>query len=362
MAGAHVLQPDHRFADPVRSFAGTRGALGHGMAELYEMGGCPACGSESAHEIASADDVRAELEVLWAFHTRRLRPDTPAHHLADRLVFSQRPPLRIVRCVACGTVHRNPRERAHTLEDVYADEALAPEVMDRLFASQRASYAAQAERLTALAGRTGSGLEVGSYVGGFLAAARALGWQFRGVDVNASAVAHVRARGLDAEHGTIESMDPAVGSYDAIAIWNCLDQLAHPRAALAAAARLLRPGGLLAVRVPNGAFYARMRHRLDGPGAPLARALLAWNNLLSFPYRTGFTPSSLRRMLEAHGLRVVSAHGDALVPLADAWTRPWAAAEERMLKRTIRLLPSAATAPWFELYARAPGSRGARGA
>src|SRR5690606_4267046 len=133
----------------------------------------------------------------------------------------------------------------------------------------------------------------------------------------------------------------------AVAIWNCLDQLAHPRIAVATAARLLRPGGLLALRVPNGAFYARLRRRLTGRNAALARALLAWNNLLSFPYRTGFTPTSLSRMLHAHGLHVVVMHGDTLVPLADEWTRPWAAAEERMLKGSIRLLTGNSAAPWF---------------
>lgn len=322
------------------------------MTAVYEMGGCPACGSETAHEIASADDVRAEMEAVWTFHTRRLRPDTPSPQLSDRVVFSQRPPLRIVRCVACGTVYRNPRERAHTLEDTYADEVLRAEVVQRLFASQRTAYAAQAHRLTALAGRPGRGLEVGSYVGGFLAAAKELGWDFHGLDVNESAVAHARDRGLDAAVGAIESMDGSDERYDAVAIWNCLDQLAQPRMAVATAARLLRPGGLLALRVPNGAFYARLRRRLTGHGAALARALLAWNNLLAFPYRTGFTPSSLSRMLHAHGLRIVATHGDTAVPLADEWTRPWATAEERMLKATIRLLTGNGAAPWFELYAR----------
>ena len=86
----------------------------------YELSPCPVCGTQADEEIAGPDDVRAEVEALWEFHTRRLRPDTPPAHLTDRIAFSQHPPLRVARCTVCGLVYRNPRERAHALRDVYA--------------------------------------------------------------------------------------------------------------------------------------------------------------------------------------------------------------------------------------------------
>ena len=51
-------------------------------------------------------------------------------------------------------------------------------------------------------------------------------------------------------------------TFDAVAIWNTFDQLADPRGSLHAASKLLRDGGILAVRVPNGAFYAAARRVL----------------------------------------------------------------------------------------------------
>ena len=118
---------------------------------------------------------------------------------------------------------------------------------------------------------------------------------------------------------------------------------------------LVREGGLFVARVPNGEFYAGLRSRLDGRGAALARALLAHNNLLAFPYRHGFTRGSLTRLLAATGWRVARIFGDALVPIADEWTRRWAAAEERAVKRMLSLAARArpASAPWLEVYARA---------
>ena len=328
------------------------GALSEGMADLYELGTCPACGSEAADEVAAAEDMRAEVESLWEFHTRRLRPDTPHAHLTDRLVFSQRAPLRIARCTSCGTLYRNPREQERALGELYEDEELSTAAMDRLFESQRDTSRAQAERLTRIAGGPGRGLEVGSYIGGFLAAAQEQGWRFSGVDVNEGAVAYACNRKLDARVGTIESLDPGAGTYDAIAIWNCLDQLPRPREAIRSAYQLLGGGGVPAVRVPNGAFYERTRRWLDSPVASLAEASLAYNNLLGFPYRTGFTPGSLQDVLRDEGFDILTVRGDTLVPLSDEWTRRAAVMEERLVKRVLRVLTRRRIAPWIEVYAR----------
>jgi hypothetical protein len=131
-----------------------------------------------------------------------------------------------------------------------------------------------------------------------------------------------------------------------VAIWNTFDQLPDPRSAVHAAARLLRVDGTLAIRVPNGAAYDHWRSRLRSRWRPLAVWILAYNNLLTFPYRFGFSPGSLARLLVDLGFRVDRVVGDILVPTADEWTRTWAAVEERALKRFTR-----GSMPWFEIYA-----------
>ena len=326
------------------------------MSVSYELARCVVCGSADARELAAAEDVRAEVEALWAFHTRRLRPDTPPAQLMDRVAFSQHAPLRLVRCAECGLVYRNPVERAHELAAAYEDESPTTDRMRGLHATQRASYAAQAARLTGVFGRRGSGIEVGSYVGAFLASARDAGWRFSGVDVNACANAFTRSLGFTVHDGPIESLDPDRRA-DVVAIWNCLDQLADPASALRAARTHLAPSGMVAVRVPNGACYAAIRPLMRTAVAPVAREWLAQNNLLGFPYRFGFTPSSLTRLLERIGFSVERVVGDVLVPIADRWTRPWARVEERWVKWVVGVAARAARgdrtlAPWIEVYAR----------
>ena len=319
----------------------------------YELARCPVCNGAESREIAGPDDVREEMEALWAFHTRRLRDDTPLERLTDRVAFSQAPPLRMVQCTRCETVFRNPRERSFEVTEAYADETPSMETLQALHDTQRSAMMAQASRLTEVAGRPGRGLEVGSYAAGFLDAVRCLGWRFEGLDINESANEFARALGFTVSSGDLTSFRTST-PFDAVAIWSCFDQLPDPRAAARAAGALLRDKGVLAIRVPNGAFYAAVRRRLDGVAGPVARALLAHNNLLAFPYRHGFTVRSLTLLLEDTGFEVVRTHGDALVPIADEWTRGWAAAEEPMVKTAMRALAALDTdgAPWFEVYAK----------
>ena len=328
----------------------------------YELARCPVCNSADSHEIAGTDDVREEIEALWAFHTHRLRAETPPDRLTDRLAFSQQPPLRLVQCARCETVYRNPRERAFEVSDVYSDETPSLETLQALFDSQRPSFDRQASRLTDVAGRAGRGVEVGSYAAAFLDAARNTGWQFEGLDVNESVNEFARSLGFSVTLGDLGSFR-TTRPFDAVAVWNCFEQLPDPRSAARAARGLLRPNGVLAVRVPNGAFYAAVRRRLDGVAGPVARALLAHNNLLGFPYRHGFTVRSMSLLLEDTGFEIVRAHGDTLVPIADEWTRGWAAAEERMVKTAMKALAALDIdgAPWFEVYARARTNGDGRG-
>ena len=326
----------------------------------YELARCIVCGSAGGRELVDPDGIREEVEALWAFHTRRLRAQTPPEHLTDRLAFSQHAPVRLVRCNVCGLVYRNPVERARELREAYKADAPPADVLASLHERQRDAYRAQARRLTREAGgRVGAGLEVGSYVGGFLAAARDLGWRFEGIDVNEAATAYARSLGLRVTVGTIEALarDGALdGRFAAVAFWNCFDQLADPRAATGAARRLLAPNGMLALRVPNGAFYAYLRPLLATPAAAAARLLLAHNNMLTFPYRYGFDPPSITRLLDQCGFRVQRIVGDVLVPIADRWTRRWAALEERLVKGLLtpvaRMDGRTGVAPWIEVYAR----------
>jgi 2-polyprenyl-3-methyl-5-hydroxy-6-metoxy-1,4-benzoquinol methylase len=298
--------------------------------------------------VADRQQLEHELEWLWQFHLRRLKPGAPVHQLFDRAIFSQRLPLHLVQCRECATVFRSPRERGEDVVEVYEAEQPSASALASLFEQQYAFYRPRVRKITTLSGRSGSVLEVGSYVGGFLRAAADAGWQACGLDVNASANEFARSHGVPVVESSLEDFSTD-RRFDVIAIWNCFDQLPDPHAALRAASALLNREGWLVIRVPNGAYYAaRAKHRRWLH----YRARLAWNNLATFPYRHGFTPKSLTRLLNEHGYRVKDVVPDRLVLISSDWTRAWARWEERVLKSAMGLTIPGAHAPWFEIYAR----------
>jgi SAM-dependent methyltransferase len=318
----------------------------------YELTGCPVCNSLDGLEIADRESMQSEVELLWSFHERRLRAGVPVQHLTDRVTFSQYPPLRLSQCRNCTHVYRNPRESREALEEAYREASIDDATQQALFDTQRVAYRAQVQRLTAVAGRPGTGLEVGSYLGGFLSAAREAGWNFEGIDVSESATHFAASKGFRVRQGEIGDFD-AERALDVVAIWNTFEQLYDARSAVHTARRRLRPGGILVVRIPNGEFYVRWRALLRGRLSGISLRLLAHNNLLSFPYRQGFTERSLTTLLSACRFDVVKVFGDTLVPIADRWTTRFGAFEERLVKRAQRTFQSGWSAPWVELYARA---------
>jgi SAM-dependent methyltransferase len=131
--------------------------------------------------------------------------------------------------------------------DGYADEA----------AYREAKGAKLVARLGARAnGRLATLLEVGSGFGYTRAAAERAGVRTAGVDVNPHAGAEAERRyGLATFHGTLEEAlaAPAIapGGFDAVLYQFVLEHVADPARELAAARRVLRPGGQLALLVPS---------------------------------------------------------------------------------------------------------------
>src|SRR5688500_4403174 len=118
----------------------TAGPPDYRMTVSYQFTPCAVCASAECDELVSLDESKAELEQLWEYHQKRLRPDTPPVHLVDRVAFSQRAPLRLVRCHECGLVYRNPIERPTEVAEIYAEEGLDERVLRALHDTQRPAY------------------------------------------------------------------------------------------------------------------------------------------------------------------------------------------------------------------------------
>jgi SAM-dependent methyltransferase len=145
-------------------------------------------------------------------------------------------------------------------------------------------------------------LDVGAAFGFAVAEARRAGWDATGLEISPAAAR--RASGTAAGRVVVASAEAtpfAPEAFDAVTLWDVLEHLPDPHAAVAEMARILRPGGQLLLTTGDAGSLAA---RLSG-----AR----WH-LYTLPEHLFFyTRKSLRLLLEAHGLRVESLRAESSV-------------------------------------------------
>jgi hypothetical protein len=119
---------------------------------------------------------------------------------------------------------------------------------------------------------------------------------------------------------------------------------------LAGIRRVVREHGLLIVRVPNALPYRLMRSD---------SLLLAYNNLLGFPYLYGYNVENLNRLMARHGFEYVRGFNSELVTTPFADVPKQLRAEQRSVSRraaewSTRTSAEASTltGPWIEVIYR----------
>ena len=324
---------------------------------------CLVCGGTHYETVASMGEIAEQNRMLQIFHQQRRRKDAQAD-LKDRASFSQDYVTEVVRCLTCGFIYRNPRPPLRAVTTQYAEDEYGEEHLKAEFLAQEA----WAERkIIAFEQHCGFSteapvvVEVGSFVGGFLAAAQKKGWAILGVDPGKEVTNFCHARGLPVIHGTLNETPLASQSVDAVVIWNTFDQLVNPDTTLGAARRIVREDGHLVLRVPNGEMFRQGVHWLKAGGwqRSWAIAALAWNNLLSFPYLNGYSASTLDQLVARHGFTRVALEVDTLMTLSDQHTNMWGVWEERVVKSSCRILAGSGMlfpalrnmlSPWLDVY------------
>ncbi|PIR20608.1 MAG: hypothetical protein COV45_05260 [Deltaproteobacteria bacterium CG11_big_fil_rev_8_21_14_0_20_47_16] len=98
----------------------------------------------------------------------------------------------------------------------------------------------------------GSLLDVGCAGGYFLDFLREKGWKVAGVEVNEAMARHAREHyGIDVRSEGLEKAAFPSESFDVVTIYHVLEHIPNPDQTLQECYRILRPGGLLVIAVPN---------------------------------------------------------------------------------------------------------------
>jgi len=140
----------------------------------------------------------------------------------------------------------------------------------------------------------GSLLDFGCGFGFFLDTARATGWDVAGIDPLPGHGTYARgALHLPVISDTLRHDTYAPASFDVITAFQVFEHLPDPRAELLALRRILKPGGVIAIEVPNIA-------------TPLVRLMGARHRHFVADHLWFFSPDTLRRFLSANGFTVLN--------------------------------------------------------
>jgi 2-polyprenyl-3-methyl-5-hydroxy-6-metoxy-1,4-benzoquinol methylase len=174
--------------------------------------------------------------------------------------------FQLVRCQECGLVSVAPLLSPEALGRYYAlsyyggssaEKFSKPaEVLVRLFNRARAS--ALLRTLGPHDPRATRVLDVGCGRGVFLKHLHERGYVCTGVDIPSFPLPPSRP-GLTFLQSTLDDAPLTPGSMDAISIWHVLEHTADPARTIRRIAELLRPGGAVAIAVPNyGSFQSAL--------------------------------------------------------------------------------------------------------
>jgi SAM-dependent methyltransferase len=165
----------------------------------------------------------------------------------------ENPSLRT--CVCCGTSETFPKPDPATLEAQYSEAYYGVDNV-KFVPSVEACIAwmtrKRAARVDTLMGRRGRILEIGCGRGLLLRYLARLGHECHGIERSALAARRAaQSEELRVYTQPLENCHFAEQYFDAVILWHVLEHLDHPQATLVQISRLLKPGGLLYLEVPN---------------------------------------------------------------------------------------------------------------
>jgi SAM-dependent methyltransferase len=216
----------------------------------------------------------------------------------------QRKPGRFVMdvCRTCGHVFQNPRLTPEGLSFYYADfyDGLGQHVMEPVFDGALGYNHQRAELVKGELAKSGTApkrwLDVGTGYGYFAKHAREVlpDTTFDGLDMGVAVTIGEERGWLDKGHQGMfpELAESLAGQYDVLSMHHYLEHTRDPRAELDAAARVLTPGDLFLIEMPDPCY--RLAKAYGKWWMPLLQPqhqhMIPMRNLLQALAERGFTP------------------------------------------------------------------------
>ena len=240
--------------------------------------------------------------------------------------------VKLVRCTSCGMIFASPVPESYIDGSFYEDAGrpfyLSPEKLSGDYSPVRFTRELRLFREACLSGKV---LDVGCSNGAFLFQ---LGQRFPGdyelfgTDVSGPPLDYAESKGIKTIRRDFLAADFPANNFDAITLWAVLEHVSEPACFVQQAARLLKPGGICIVLVPNWNSLAR-------------RILNARYRYILGQHLNYFDQATLSRLVAGHFevTRIVYTHFNPFVIKADfrGAREPSSAERAQLLQKTNRL-------------------------
>lgn len=264
-------------------------------------------------------------------------------------------PFRLVQCTRCGLIYLSPRPSPDELGAYYPEDYISfpGAIQDEPSGLRRLDRAygvhKRCQQVIRRAGAHGRLLDVGCATGIFLDGMRQRGWEVMGLEPNRHAAQYARQRlGLDVRESYLEEAGLEAEAFDAITLWDVLEHVPYPDRTLAEVRRLLRPGGLLVLSLPNPDSWERHLFGRYWAGWDMPRHfhIFSQATLSRYLRQARFGEIEVASFTGRHGVLALSIQFWMTDWKTPAWFRRW-------MTQVVRSLPARAlTWPWFNLADR----------
>jgi SAM-dependent methyltransferase len=198
------------------------------------------------------------------------------------------------RCSGCGLLFNSPRLDLNELGELYGSNYYFflrkdKREFDRIVAMYQRTIGLVASDIPFK-----RSIDIGTGRGYFPAVLRELGWQASGVEISSEASQYARYRfGLDVFTGTVEEYAASAHArqFPVVTAIDVIEHVPSPETFVAAAAKLVEPGGRLIIDTPNAS------------AKNIVSKGVAWKGFNPFHIYL-FTIDNLTQLLARHGLSV----------------------------------------------------------
>ncbi len=247
------------------------------------------------------------------------------------------------RCPACGHIFADPSPSPELVDRLYG------ELEDPLYDAEAGGRGRNFVRVLRFLEKTrpekGRLLDVGAATGILMDLARGRGWTVEGVEPSAWAVRTARERyGLEIREGVLETAALPAAAYDAVTMVDVIEHTARPGDAVARAAEVLKPGGILCVVTPDvRSLAARLAGRRWWHFRPAHLSYFSRRSLDALLARAGFRVFARRRYAWTFSAHYLASRLPATRPLLRG---------RRTASLLRRISIKLALGDSFEIYAR----------